>query len=52
VVRQYKQKKAASFAQTQALVVRSFVEQTKKVTQNSQKCYPKMLTTLFKNATI
>ena len=52
MVKQYKQKKAVSFARILAPAERSFGEQAKKVTQNSQKCYSKLLTTLFKNATI
>ena len=52
VVKQYKQKKAVDFARILAPAGRSFVELTKKVTQNSQKCYSKMLTTLLKYATI
>ena len=52
VVKRYKQKKVVSFARTLAPAGRSFVELTKKVTQNSQKCYPKMLTADLKYATI
>ena len=51
-VKQYKQKKAVNSAQTQVPAERFFGGQAKKVTQNSQKCYLKILTTLFKNDTI
>ena len=52
VVKRYKQKKAVDFVRILAPAGRSFVEQIKKVTQNNQKCYTKMLTADLKYATI
>ena len=52
MVKQYKQKRAVSFARILAIVGRSFVELTKKVTQNNQKCYSKLLTAYLKYATM
>ena len=52
MVKRYKQKRAVNFVRILAIAGRSFVEQTKKVTQNNQKCYSKLLTAYLKYATI